>query len=126
MDTDSNKSWNESGATDSEKSGNESETADSVQELDSDESNQLKAKETRKQRKSMPLRRILKKIVNKNRRDWDKKLNSALWAYRTSYKTSIKSTPFHIAFGLESFGSDGQDQCGSLTTKMGRIKLVHY
>ena len=56
-DTDSDKSWNESGVTDSEKSGNESEVADSVQELDSDESDQLKAKETRKQRKSMPLRR---------------------------------------------------------------------
>ena len=33
--------------------------------------------------------------------DWDQKLNSALWAYRTSYKTVIKSTPFRMAFGLE-------------------------
>ena len=45
---------------------------------------------------------ILKKIVNENRTDWDQKLNSALWAYRTSYKTSIKSTPFRMAFGLEA------------------------
>jgi hypothetical protein len=29
-------------------------------------------------------------------------LHSALWAYRTSYKTSIRSTPFRIAFGLEA------------------------
>ena len=47
------------------------------------------------------LQMILKKIVNENRTDWDQKLNSALWAYRTSYKTSIKSTPFRMAFGLE-------------------------
>ena len=40
------------------------------------------------------LQTILKKIVNENRTDWDQKLHSALWAYRTSYKTSIKSTPF--------------------------------
>ena len=40
------------------------------------------------------LQTILKKIVNENRTDWDTNLHSALWAYRTSYKTSIQSTPF--------------------------------
>ena len=44
------------------------------------------------------LQMILKKIVNENRTDWDQKLNSALWAYHTSYKTAIKSTPFKIEF----------------------------
>ena len=48
------------------------------------------------------LQNILKKIVNENRTDWDTKLYSALWAYRTSYKTSIQSTPFRLAFGLEA------------------------
>ena len=47
------------------------------------------------------LQTILKMIVNENRTDWDQKLHSALWAYRTLYKTSIKSTPFRMAFGLE-------------------------
>ena len=47
------------------------------------------------------LQMILKKIVNENRTDWAQKLNSALWAYRTSYKTSIKLTPFRMTFGLE-------------------------
>jgi hypothetical protein len=37
-----------------------------------------------------------------NRTDWDRKLHSALWAYRTSYMTSIRSTPFRMAFGLEA------------------------
>ena len=44
------------------------------------------------------LQTILKKIVNENRTDWDKKLNSALWAYQTSYK---HISPFRLAFGLE-------------------------
>ena len=35
------------------------------------------------------LQNILRKIVNENRTDWDTKLHSALWAYRTAYKTSI-------------------------------------
>ena len=45
---------------------------------------------------------ILKKIVNENQIDWDQKLHSALWAYRTSYKAMIRSTPFQMAFGLEA------------------------
>ena len=48
------------------------------------------------------LQTILKKIVNENRTDWDNKLQSALWAYRTYFKTSIQSTPFRMAFGLEA------------------------
>ena len=51
--------------------------------------------------KTKTLQTILKKIVNENRTDWDDKLHSALWAYRTTFKTSIKSTPFRLAFGLE-------------------------
>jgi transposase InsO family protein len=35
------------------------------------------------------LQTILRKIVEANRNDWDRKLHSTLWAYRTSYKTSI-------------------------------------
>ena len=39
--------------------------------------------------------------MNENRTDWDTKLHNALWAYWTNYKTSIQSTPFRLAFGLE-------------------------
>ena len=34
--------------------------------------------------------------------DWDTKLQSALWAYQTTYKTIIRTTPFRLAFGLEA------------------------
>jgi hypothetical protein len=48
------------------------------------------------------LQTILRKIVEANISDWDRKLHSELWAYRTSYKSSIRSTPFRMAFGLEA------------------------
>ena len=47
------------------------------------------------------LQMIIRKVVNENRIDWNQKLHSALWAYRTSYKTVIKSTPLRMAFGLQ-------------------------
>ena len=47
------------------------------------------------------LQNILQKFVNENRMDWDTKLQSELWAYQTTYKTSIRTTPFRLAFGLE-------------------------
>ena len=45
---------------------------------------------------------ILKKIVNENCTDRDTRLHNVLWAYRTSFKTSIHSTPFLLAFGLKA------------------------
>jgi hypothetical protein len=35
------------------------------------------------------IKQILEKTVNPNRKDWSLKLNDALWAYRTTYKTSL-------------------------------------
>ena len=43
-----------------------------------------------------------KKILNKNCTDWDEKLQSALWAYCTTFKTNIQSTPFRMTFVLEA------------------------
>ena len=37
------------------------------------------------------LQGILRKIIEANRTDWDR--NCIMWAYRTSYKTTIQSTP---------------------------------
>ncbi|GKD74140.1 reverse transcriptase domain-containing protein [Tanacetum coccineum] len=37
--------------------------------------------------------RILKKMVKDNPSVWSRKLNDALWAFRTAYKTSIGTTP---------------------------------
>ncbi|XP_019089193.1 PREDICTED: uncharacterized protein LOC109127995 [Camelina sativa] len=42
---------------------------------------------------------ILEKTVNSTRKDWSLKLDEALWAYRTAYKTPIGTTPFRLVYG---------------------------
>ena len=34
-------------------------------------------------------------------RDWSEKLPFALWAYRTSFRTSIGATPYSLVYGME-------------------------
>ena len=43
----------------------------------------------------------LTKVVENSRTDWNQKLHSILWAYRTTHKTSIGTTPFNLVFGLD-------------------------
>ena len=42
---------------------------------------------------------ILEKTVHQNRKDWSFKLDEALWAFRTAYKTPIGTTPFRMVYG---------------------------
>ncbi|MCO5609650.1 hypothetical protein L7F22_063880 [Adiantum nelumboides] len=45
---------------------------------------------------------VLTKTVEAHRTDWDLKLTSALWAYRTAYKVAINCTPFRMVYGQEA------------------------
>ncbi|KAK1406558.1 hypothetical protein QVD17_41984 [Tagetes erecta] len=45
------------------------------------------------------IKRILERTVGHNRKDWAEKLDDALWAFRTAYKTPIGSTPFRLIYG---------------------------
>jgi hypothetical protein len=45
---------------------------------------------------------ILTKICEVKRNDWEHKLHSALWAYRTAFKTTTGQTPFQLACGMEA------------------------
>ena len=44
------------------------------------------------------LKSILKKMVDRSRKDWSMKVDNALWAYRTSYKTILGTTPYRLVF----------------------------
>ena len=39
---------------------------------------------------------ILKKTVNRSRKNWARKFNDALWAYRTAYKNPMGMSPYKM------------------------------
>nr|GEZ15257.1 reverse transcriptase domain-containing protein [Tanacetum cinerariifolium] len=45
------------------------------------------------------LKRILERAVGENRASWSDKLDDALWAFRTAYKTPIGYTPYKLVYG---------------------------
>nr|GEU76163.1 reverse transcriptase domain-containing protein [Tanacetum cinerariifolium] len=44
------------------------------------------------------LKRILERAVGENRASWLDKLDDALWAFRTAYKTPIGCTPYKLVY----------------------------
>ena len=47
------------------------------------------------------IKRILRKMIETSR-DWSEKLPFALWAYRTSFRTSTGATPYSLVYGMEA------------------------
>ena len=44
------------------------------------------------------IKSILEKTVNSSKKDWAKKIDDALWAYRTALKTPLGMSPFRLVF----------------------------
>nr|GEX44280.1 reverse transcriptase domain-containing protein [Tanacetum cinerariifolium] len=44
------------------------------------------------------LKRILERIVGENRASWSDKLDDAMWAFRTAFKTPIGCTPYKLVY----------------------------
>ena len=47
------------------------------------------------------IKRILRKMIETSR-DWSEKLPFALWAYRSSFRTSTGATPYSLVYGMEA------------------------
>ncbi|GJT86154.1 reverse transcriptase domain-containing protein [Tanacetum coccineum] len=45
------------------------------------------------------LKRILERTIGENRASWSDKLEDALWAFRTAFKTPIGCTPYKLVYG---------------------------
>nr|GFA37695.1 reverse transcriptase domain-containing protein [Tanacetum cinerariifolium] len=48
---------------------------------------------------NLGLKRILERTVGENHASWSDKLEDALWAFRTAFKTSVGCTPYHLVYG---------------------------
>ncbi|MCO5586770.1 hypothetical protein L7F22_040712 [Adiantum nelumboides] len=46
--------------------------------------------------------KILRKMVESQEKHWDRFLDGALWAYRTTYKCATGFTPFHLVYDQEA------------------------
>ncbi|KAL0290938.1 UNVERIFIED_CONTAM: hypothetical protein Sangu_2552100 [Sesamum angustifolium] len=45
---------------------------------------------------------LLKKVVTKSKRDWDERIEEALWAYRTTVKTPTQATLYALVYRVEA------------------------
>ncbi|CAL2227840.1 unnamed protein product [Prunus armeniaca] len=45
---------------------------------------------------------LLKKVIGRTKKDWHERINEALWAYRTTYRTPTQATPYSLVYGVEA------------------------
>ncbi|XP_070049034.1 uncharacterized protein [Nicotiana tomentosiformis] len=45
---------------------------------------------------------LLKKVISKSKRDWNDRMEEALWAYRTTHRTPTQATLYSLIYGVEA------------------------
>ena len=45
------------------------------------------------------IKSIMEKTVSSSRKDWSKKIDDALWAYKTTFKTPLGMSAFRLVYG---------------------------
>ncbi|GKC88252.1 reverse transcriptase domain-containing protein, partial [Tanacetum coccineum] len=76
------------------------------------------------------LKHILGKTVGENRASWSDRLDDALWAFRTAYKTPIGYTPYklvikHANFDLKTAGDHRKLQLNELRDQAYENSLIY-
>ena len=69
------------------------------------------------------LKLIFQKTVNRSRKNWSKKLDDALWAYRTAYKNPMGMSLYKMVYGKACCRCQNRriSGRGSLTMRLGRM-----
>ncbi|GJW56736.1 reverse transcriptase domain-containing protein [Tanacetum coccineum] len=78
------------------------------------------------------IKRILERSVGYNPNGWSEKLNNALWAFKTAYKTPTGCTPFRLVYGktcnlpveIEHKAHWALKQCNMDLTLASKIRLM--
>ncbi|KAM1092290.1 hypothetical protein ACFX19_019898 [Malus domestica] len=45
---------------------------------------------------------MLKKVIDRTKRDYHERISEALWAYRTTRRTRTQATPYSLVYGMEA------------------------
>ncbi|XP_071940582.1 uncharacterized protein [Coffea arabica] len=45
---------------------------------------------------------LLKKVMDKSKRDWHLRIGEALWAYRITFRTPTQATPYTLVYSVET------------------------
>ena len=48
---------------------------------------------------NLEIKSILEKTVNSSKKDWARKIDDALWAYKTAFKTPLGMSTFRLVYG---------------------------
>ena len=82
--------------------------------------------------------RVIKKLLEDNKKSWDSKLKFALWADRVTIKKSIGNSPFKLVYGTDAvfpiqlilpvakFLQEEQEEENDMVRRMNNLVEIHH